>query len=95
MSIMEMPREPMLAQPVDTFHLPAGWAAEPKWDGFRALLAHGQEQTLLRSRHGTDLTGAFHDWSPRPPSCRTTSSWTAKWSSGPTGASLSNTSPGG
>ncbi|MFI9029908.1 ATP-dependent DNA ligase [Streptomyces sp. NPDC053560] len=28
-------------------------------DGFRALLAHDQEQTLLRSRHGTDLTPGF------------------------------------
>ncbi|MEV0604671.1 ATP-dependent DNA ligase [Streptomyces sp. NPDC050315] len=54
-----MPREPILAQPVDTFTLPAGWAAEPKWDGFRTLLAHDQEQTLLRSRHGTDLTPGF------------------------------------
>ncbi|WP_106975738.1 hypothetical protein [Streptomyces violens] len=56
---MEMPREPMPAQPVDTFHLPAGWAAEPKWDGYRALLAHDQDQTLLRSRHGTDFTPGF------------------------------------
>ncbi|WP_346094325.1 ATP-dependent DNA ligase [Streptomyces olivaceiscleroticus] len=54
-----MPREPILAQPTDTFALPAGWAAEPKWDGFRALFAHDQEQTLLRSRHGTDLTPGF------------------------------------
>ncbi|WP_199896917.1 ATP-dependent DNA ligase [Streptomyces niger] len=57
--MVRMPAESMLAQPVDTFALPAGWAAEPKWDGFRVLLAYDQEQTLLRSRHGTDLTGAF------------------------------------
>ncbi|POX37882.1 hypothetical protein C3486_26020 [Streptomyces sp. Ru73] len=57
--MVRMPGEPMLTQPVDTFALPAGWAAEPKWDGFRVLLGRDQERTLLRSRHGTDLTAAF------------------------------------
>ncbi|POX37735.1 hypothetical protein C3486_26990 [Streptomyces sp. Ru73] len=54
--MVRMPAEPVLAQPVDTFHLSTGWAAEPKWDGFRVLLGRDQGQTLLRSRHGTDLT---------------------------------------
>ncbi len=31
--MVRMPAEPMLAQPVDIFTLPTGWAAEPKWDG--------------------------------------------------------------
>ncbi|MFI9630999.1 ATP-dependent DNA ligase [Streptomyces sp. NPDC052042] len=40
--------------------LPAGHAAEPKWDGYRCRLeAHGDELVVLRSRRGADLTGAF------------------------------------
>ncbi|MFJ4809343.1 ATP-dependent DNA ligase [Streptomyces longwoodensis] len=40
--------------------LPAGWAAEPKWDGFRAQLAvHASGRVLLRSRQGTDMTALF------------------------------------
>ncbi len=31
--------EPMLAEPGNNPALPPGWAAEPKWDGNRALLA--------------------------------------------------------
>ncbi|WP_223733396.1 ATP-dependent DNA ligase [Streptomyces purpurogeneiscleroticus] len=49
----------MLARPVDVFALSAGWVVESKWDGFRVLLAHDQEQTLLCSRHGTALTPGF------------------------------------
>lgn len=38
----------------------AGFAAEPKWDGFRAQLAvHERGRVLLRSRQGTDTTGSF------------------------------------
>ncbi|MEV4790155.1 ATP-dependent DNA ligase [Streptomyces tuirus] len=52
--------EPMLAAPVDNPALPAGWAAEPKWDGYRAQLAvHTGGRVLLRSRQGTDMTGSF------------------------------------
>ncbi|MFJ1751287.1 ATP-dependent DNA ligase [Streptomyces sp. NPDC088116] len=36
------------------------WIAEPKWDGFRALVAHRADgRVLLRSRRGTDMTAAF------------------------------------
>ncbi|MEU3297417.1 ATP-dependent DNA ligase [Streptomyces longwoodensis] len=37
-----------------------GWAAEPKWDGFRAQLAVWPGgRVLLRSRQGTDMTASF------------------------------------
>ncbi|UUA11587.1 MULTISPECIES: ATP-dependent DNA ligase [Streptomyces] len=52
--------EPMLAVAVDSPALPAGYAAEPKWDGYRAQLAvHDGGRVLLRSRQGTDMTGSF------------------------------------
>ncbi|KOU50078.1 ATP-dependent DNA ligase [Streptomyces sp. WM6378] len=50
----------MLATPTEDPVLPAGHAAEPKWDGFRALVgcwADGHVQ--IRSRSGGDLTAAF------------------------------------
>lgn len=31
--------EPMLAAPVSDPDLPPGWAAEPQWDGWRAMLS--------------------------------------------------------
>ncbi|MGW0491141.1 ATP-dependent DNA ligase [Streptomyces olivaceus] len=52
--------EPMLSTPVPHPDLPPGAAAEPKWDGYRALLAHYPGgRVLLRSRQGTDMTVAF------------------------------------
>ncbi|WP_181139376.1 ATP-dependent DNA ligase [Streptomyces sp. Ru72] len=52
--------EPMLASPVSSPDLRPGWAAEPKWDGYRAQLAwYASERVLLRSRRATDLTAAF------------------------------------
>ncbi|MFJ8596938.1 hypothetical protein [Streptomyces sp. NPDC093598] len=38
----------------------AGWAGEPKWDGYRAPLAvYAGGRVLLRSRRGTDMTASF------------------------------------
>ncbi|MFF0095293.1 hypothetical protein ACFYSF_35925 [Streptomyces canus] len=52
--------EPMLTVAVDGPALPAGWAAEPKWDGYRAQLAvYAGGRALLRSRRGTDMAPAF------------------------------------
>ncbi|MFJ2094665.1 ATP-dependent DNA ligase [Streptomyces sp. NPDC087901] len=52
--------EPMLAAAVDSPVLPAQHAAEPKWDGYRALLArYADERVMIRSRRGTDMTMAF------------------------------------
>jgi ATP-dependent DNA ligase len=51
--------EPMLAAAVNSPDLPQGWAAEPKWDVFRANLSMDSGRVLLRSRRGTDMTLAF------------------------------------
>ncbi|MEV6938680.1 hypothetical protein AB0N19_30755 [Streptomyces sp. NPDC051132] len=52
--------EPKLTVAANSPALPAGWAAKPKWDGFRAQLAvHSDGQVLLLSRQGTDMTSAF------------------------------------
>ncbi|MFH8797589.1 ATP-dependent DNA ligase [Streptomyces sp. NPDC017941] len=51
----------MLAASVSDPELPAGWAGEVKWDGFRALLSLDGGQVVLRSRHGTDMAPAFPD----------------------------------
>ncbi|RNG33518.1 ATP-dependent DNA ligase [Streptomyces botrytidirepellens] len=53
------PPEPMLAVTVPDPVLPQGWAAEPKWDGWRALLSVDAGRIVLRSRKGTDLVPAF------------------------------------
>jgi ATP-dependent DNA ligase len=52
--------EPMLAEAVNEPALPKGCAAEPKWDGYRALVAKDPDgQAVIRSRRGTDMTHAF------------------------------------
>ncbi|MFJ9580693.1 ATP-dependent DNA ligase [Streptomyces sp. NPDC101191] len=51
--------EPMLAAAVNSPDLPQEWAAEPKWDGFRAQLSTEAGHVVVRSRHGTDLAGMF------------------------------------
>lgn len=52
--------EPMLAAPVNEWALDGRTAAEPKWDGFRAILARYEDGTVLvRSRRGTDMTQFF------------------------------------
>ncbi|MEU7337343.1 ATP-dependent DNA ligase [Streptomyces sp. NPDC007074] len=53
--------EPMLTTPVPTPDLPPGWAGEPKWDGFRALLHTDSGRMVLRSRRGTEMAPAFPD----------------------------------
>nr|WP_245877112.1 hypothetical protein [Streptomyces glaucescens] len=69
--------QPMLAVAVDSHALPAGYAAEPKWDGYRTQLAvYKGGRVLLRSRYGTEMTGSFPDHCPSP-ACRThPSPWT-------------------
>ncbi|WP_238431939.1 ATP-dependent DNA ligase [Streptomyces cavernae] len=49
----------MLAAPVSDPELPPGWAAEVKWDGWRAMLSVDAGRVALRSRKGTDLAPAF------------------------------------
>ncbi|MFG3035178.1 hypothetical protein ACGFZJ_42725 [Streptomyces sp. NPDC048253] len=50
---------PILAAPTAEPALPPGWAAEPKWDGYRAQRArYADGRVLLRSRR-TDVTPSF------------------------------------
>lgn len=61
---VDLPDEPMLATPVNDWVLPAdgSLAAEPKWDGFRALAGRLDDGSpVIRSRRGTDLVPAFPD----------------------------------
>ena len=43
------PIEPMLAKTADELPPADGFLFEPKWDGFRALVFRGAEQTYLQS----------------------------------------------
>ncbi|AZP14739.1 ATP-dependent DNA ligase [Streptomyces aquilus] len=52
--------EPMRAVPVTDPALPAGWAAQLKWDGYRALVGRWADgRVAVRSRNGGDLTASF------------------------------------
>ncbi|MET7608822.1 ATP-dependent DNA ligase [Streptomyces avermitilis] len=51
--------EPMLAAPVPAPALLPGWAAEPKWDGWRALVSVEAGRVVLRSRRGANLVASF------------------------------------
>ncbi|MFJ2399290.1 hypothetical protein ACIOTI_42075 [Streptomyces sp. NPDC087843] len=53
--------QPMLTTPVPVPDLRPGWAVEPKWDGFRALLHTAAGRVVLRSRRGTEMAPAFPD----------------------------------
>lgn len=56
---MRLPDEPILAAAVEDPRLPPGCVAEPKWDGWRAMLRVAGGRVRLRSRRGSDLTRAF------------------------------------
>jgi ATP-dependent DNA ligase len=45
----------MLAAPVPLPVLLPGWAGEPKWDGFRALVSLDAGHVTLRSRLATEM----------------------------------------
>ncbi|MFF7953722.1 ATP-dependent DNA ligase [Streptomyces griseorubiginosus] len=49
----------MLTTPTPTPDLKPGFAAEPKWDGFRALLSLDEGRVVLHSRRGTEMGPAF------------------------------------
>jgi ATP-dependent DNA ligase len=49
----------MLTAPVPVPDLRPGCAAEPKWDGFRALVSVDAGQVVLRSRRGTEMGPSF------------------------------------
>ncbi|MEW5542860.1 hypothetical protein AB1339_35135 [Streptomyces cyaneofuscatus] len=74
----------MLAEPVNNPVLPPGWAAEPKWDGYRALLArYADRRVIIRSRRGTDMTAVLSHFVPllqlsrAVKTCRSAGRW--KW----------------
>lgn len=49
--------EPMGAVPVNGPALPAGWAAQPQWDGYRVLADRWAGcRGAVCSRHGSGLT---------------------------------------
>ena len=50
---------PMLATSTDALPTAAGWAFEPKWDGFRALARIDGGVATFRSRNDNDLTTRF------------------------------------
>jgi ATP-dependent DNA ligase len=51
--------KPMLSTPVPEPDLRPGWAGEPKWDGFRAMVSVDAGRVVLRSRRGTEMGPAF------------------------------------
>ena len=66
------PIEPMLAKVAETLPTGGGFLFEPKWDGFRALVFRGNEQTYLQSRdlrplnrYFPELEKALHEALPR------------------------------
>ena len=72
MSAPSAPIEPMLAKIADALPAEPGFLFEPKWDGFRALVFRGNEQTYLQSRdlrplnrYFPELEKALHEALPR------------------------------
>src|SRR5215203_4665538 len=53
------PIEPMLAKIADALPSEPGFLFEPKWDGFRALVFRGADQTYLQSRDLRPLNRYF------------------------------------
>ena len=60
---LRLPVDVVLARPVEQIPaptaLPGGCLYEPKWDGFRCILARDGARVSLWSRRGTDLTATF------------------------------------
>ncbi|MBR7830415.1 hypothetical protein KDK95_29210 [Actinospica sp. MGRD01-02] len=57
---MQVPPKPMLTAAKNTTAVPAGFVVEPKYDGFRGMIARWHDgRVLIRSRKGTDLTTGF------------------------------------
>jgi ATP-dependent DNA ligase len=66
------PIEPMLAKIAEALPSEPGFLFEPKWDGFRALVFRGNEQTYLQSRdlrplnrYFPELEKALHEALPK------------------------------
>jgi bifunctional non-homologous end joining protein LigD len=52
---------PMLATSSEDLPRGEGWAYEPKWDGFRAIVTVSGGEISLTSRNGNDLTDRFRE----------------------------------
>jgi bifunctional non-homologous end joining protein LigD len=52
---------PQLATLTDELPAGPGWLYEPKWDGYRAIVAVRGGEVTLTSRNGNDLTERFRD----------------------------------
>ncbi|HEY8357982.1 MAG TPA: ATP-dependent DNA ligase, partial [Ramlibacter sp.] len=66
------PIEPMLAKVAEALPTAEGFMFEPKWDGFRALVFRGNDQTYLQSRdlrplnrYFPELEKALHEALPK------------------------------
>jgi ATP-dependent DNA ligase len=57
------PLSPQLARPRANLPDGEGWAYEPKWDGFRALVFVDGDETYLQSRNGKPLSRYFPELS--------------------------------
>jgi bifunctional non-homologous end joining protein LigD len=55
------PLRPQLATLTDTLPTGPEWLFEPKWDGYRAIVAVEGGEARLTSRNGKDLTERFRD----------------------------------
>ncbi|MFJ6088064.1 hypothetical protein ACIQI8_42570 [Streptomyces sp. NPDC092369] len=69
--------EPLLTTPAPGPYLRPGWAGEPKWDGFRALLSVDAGRVIRRSIRGTEMGPTFTEVVAGPAQLRTRPRWTA------------------
>src|ERR1700754_641934 len=60
---LKPPLLPQLARPAKKLPAGAGWAYEPKWDGFRAIAFVDGEDIYLQSRSGKPLRRYFPELS--------------------------------
>jgi ATP-dependent DNA ligase len=56
---LKPPVLPQLARPAKTLPAGAGWAYEPKWDGFRAVVFQDGDESFVQSRNGKPLSRYF------------------------------------
>ncbi len=56
---LKPPILPQLARPRAALPEDAGWAYEPKWDGFRAIAFVDGDESYVQSRNGKDLSRYF------------------------------------
>jgi ATP-dependent DNA ligase len=60
---LQPPLLPQLARPRASLPDGDGWAYEPKWDGFRAIVFVDGDESYIQSRNGKDLSRYFPELS--------------------------------